>query len=180
LLVSGKWTYADAGILDRTHLRFFTWEGAQDFLREAGLQGEQVEPVLTPYHPAIDSLLKPVAEAGGNVEQARLELQVYQFVLRARRIGEPDRPFEAQPGEAVQRPASPAGTSQVDVSIIILTLNNLEQTSQCLASIHAYTPPEIYEIIVVDNGSTDNTPAFLRQYVALRPEVRVVLNKTNR
>ncbi len=38
LLLSGKWRYEDAGIMDRTHLRFFSRETAIDLLQQAGLQ----------------------------------------------------------------------------------------------------------------------------------------------
>jgi len=36
LLFRGRWRYADADIMDRTHLRFFTREGIEDLLRGAG------------------------------------------------------------------------------------------------------------------------------------------------
>jgi SAM-dependent methyltransferase len=36
-LLQGRWTYAPYGILDRTHLRFFTRDTAIDLLRQAGL-----------------------------------------------------------------------------------------------------------------------------------------------
>jgi len=81
-----------AGILDRTHLRFYTWESIQELLHEAGVQGEIVEPVLTVTDPSMEILLKAVAEAGGNVDQARLELQTYQFVFRARLQPQPSDP----------------------------------------------------------------------------------------
>jgi SAM-dependent methyltransferase len=37
-LLRGKWQYADWGLLDYTHLRFFTLDSACELLREAGLQ----------------------------------------------------------------------------------------------------------------------------------------------
>jgi 2-polyprenyl-3-methyl-5-hydroxy-6-metoxy-1,4-benzoquinol methylase len=37
LLFQGRWTYEDAGLLDRTHLRFFTRETAVDLLTHAHL-----------------------------------------------------------------------------------------------------------------------------------------------
>lgn len=37
-LCMGRWEYQDEGILDRTHLRFFTFHSALDLLRESGLQ----------------------------------------------------------------------------------------------------------------------------------------------
>jgi SAM-dependent methyltransferase len=38
LLFSGRWQYQDAGILDRTHLRFFTRAGAAALISTAGLE----------------------------------------------------------------------------------------------------------------------------------------------
>lgn len=42
-------------------------------------------------------------------------------------------------------------------SIIILTYNNLDKTRDCIESIRKYTDKDSYEIIVVDNNSTDDT-----------------------
>lgn len=38
LVFSGRWQYAEAGIMDRTHLRFFSHAGAIDLLSRAGLK----------------------------------------------------------------------------------------------------------------------------------------------
>jgi len=59
-------------------------------------------------------------------------------------------------------------------SIVILTLNNLEYTKQCIESIRRYTP-EPYEIIVVDNGSKDGTIEYLES----QPDIRLIKNPTN-
>ena len=45
-LVLGRWNYADRGILDRTHLRFFTKRSFVAFLHDAGLGVEEL--VATP------------------------------------------------------------------------------------------------------------------------------------
>ncbi len=47
------------------------------------------------------------------------------------------------------------------ISIIILTFNQLPYTIQCVESIRRHTP-ERYELIFVDNGSTDETVSWLR------------------
>ncbi|WP_405115541.1 glycosyltransferase family 2 protein [Paenibacillus sp. FSL K6-1217] len=60
-------------------------------------------------------------------------------------------------------------------SIIILTLNQLLLTVQCLESIKRNTPEE-HEIIVVDNHSSDETVHFLKTYY---PEVKLIENKEN-
>jgi GT2 family glycosyltransferase/tetratricopeptide (TPR) repeat protein len=60
-------------------------------------------------------------------------------------------------------------------SIVIATFNKLDYTKQCIESIRQYTQPGSYEIIVVDNGSTDGSAEWLRE----QPDVRVVLNGEN-
>lgn len=61
-------------------------------------------------------------------------------------------------------------------SIIIPTWNKVELTSQCLTALASSTTDISFEVIVVDNGSTDGTPEFLR---SLGGDVRLILNKDN-
>jgi 2-polyprenyl-3-methyl-5-hydroxy-6-metoxy-1,4-benzoquinol methylase len=42
LLFKGRWEYKNEGILDRTHLRFFTFESARKLLEVSGLKVDQV------------------------------------------------------------------------------------------------------------------------------------------
>jgi GT2 family glycosyltransferase/ubiquinone/menaquinone biosynthesis C-methylase UbiE len=60
-------------------------------------------------------------------------------------------------------------------SIILLTYNGLPYTRKCIESIRTYTPPNDYEIIVVDNGSTDGTAQWLRA----QSDLQVIYNKEN-
>jgi 2-polyprenyl-3-methyl-5-hydroxy-6-metoxy-1,4-benzoquinol methylase len=46
LLFKGRWDYRDAGIMDRTHLRFFTKATAVELLRNADLAPSSVNPLL--------------------------------------------------------------------------------------------------------------------------------------
>ncbi|NVN88993.1 MAG: glycosyltransferase [Desulfuromonadales bacterium] len=63
-------------------------------------------------------------------------------------------------------------------SIIILTWNQLEYTKACLASIRAHTDAP-YEIIFVDNGSSDGTLDWLREQAAHDPICRIIENGSN-
>lgn len=64
-------------------------------------------------------------------------------------------------------------------SIIVVTYNNLAYTKLCLESVLRNTEYPAYEIVVVDNNSTDGTPAYLRYLAAQHPHVRVLLNDRN-
>ncbi len=63
-------------------------------------------------------------------------------------------------------------------SIVILTLNQLELTRLCLDSIRKHTLSP-YEIIFVDNGSSDGTPEFLRKEEASHHNIRLMENRKN-
>lgn len=65
------------------------------------------------------------------------------------------------------------------VSIIVVTYNNLDLTTLCLASIDLNTTGVRYEIIIVDNASSDGTPEYLRNFAKDRENVRLVLNEDN-
>ena len=44
LVRTGRWPLADAGVFDRTHLRWFTRDDALDLMRQAGLRPIDIEP----------------------------------------------------------------------------------------------------------------------------------------
>jgi len=69
-------------------------------------------------------------------------------------------PAELDPARRVQYDAAPRA------SILVVTYNNLALTRLCLASIQRAAGALPFEVIVVDNASTDGTQAWLRQTAA--------------
>lgn len=69
-----------------------------------------------------------------------------------------------------------ARSKPFDCSIIIPVWNNLALTTQCLTALAEVTQGVSYEVIVVDNHSTDGTPAFL---AGLGGDVKVITNDEN-
>ena len=63
------------------------------------------------------------------------------------------------------------------VTITILSWNNWKMLDRCIASIIKNPPRADYEIIVVDNGSTDDIVGQLR---VRYPDVSVIINACNR
>jgi tetratricopeptide (TPR) repeat protein len=56
-LIEGNWTYQDEGILDRTHLRFFTYHEIEKLFTDAGYEIIQVHETLDPqYDSAKDTI----------------------------------------------------------------------------------------------------------------------------
>jgi GT2 family glycosyltransferase/glycosyltransferase involved in cell wall biosynthesis len=67
------------------------------------------------------------------------------------------------------------------VSVIVVTHGRLDLTRACVDSLLANTGHPRWELIIVDNGSPDSTPAYLRHLASTHPDVvRVVLNPDNR
>ncbi|HVP38450.1 MAG TPA: glycosyltransferase, partial [Candidatus Saccharimonadales bacterium] len=66
-------------------------------------------------------------------------------------------------------------------SILMVCHNHLDHTRACLERLAEVTPAELYELVVVDNGSTDGTRAWLERRRAELPPGRltVVPSDTN-
>jgi len=76
-------------------------------------------------------------------------------------------------------PPPRSGTSAVRESIVIVTYDNLVFTRMCLESVLATTRTSDAEVVVVDNGSGDGTPAYLKEMASRFPGLRLLLNQTN-
>lgn len=52
--------------------------------------------------------------------------------------------------------------SNAEVTICVVALNRLQKTKNCIESILKYTKDIDFELVVIDNGSTDETPEYLK------------------
>lgn len=151
-LLEGNWTYETAGLLDRTHLRFFTRREIEKLLHRCGFE-------VASWRTKPDDGFEVWQSAGrtntiqiGNLRIDGIQMSdaeefyAYQFLIAATPSPQPNY-----------------GTT----SIIILTHNQLACTRACLNSISIRTD-EPYELIVVDNGSTDGTRDYLRGLSGVR------------
>ncbi|MFD2246069.1 glycosyltransferase family 2 protein [Pontibacter ruber] len=64
----------------------------------------------------------------------------------------------------------------VDVSVIILNYNTFDLTCECIASIYEFTEGVSFEILVVDNASTECSPELFKRAF---PEIILIASKTN-
>jgi len=64
----------------------------------------------------------------------------------------------------------------MDLSAIIVNWNTKKLLENCLSSIYKFTKGINFEIIVVDNGSTDDSSEFVRKKF---PQVKLILNRQN-
>ncbi len=89
-LLAGRFPYAERGILDRTHLRFYTRRSARALIESGGFSVLGIAATAMPYELALGALGKPPLAAPVRAfagASARLwpTLFGYQFVLEAER-----------------------------------------------------------------------------------------------
>jgi len=70
--------------------------------------------------------------------------------------------------------------NSIELSVLMVTYNSSQTIKGCLESVLAEINNLSGELIIVDNHSTDDTPALLESYTAEHPEIILELNKTNR
>lgn len=83
-LLGGKWEYQDDGLLDRTHLRWFTRDGLRDTLGAVGLVATALHPVVAGLGASQLRLCPTIAN--GTVTrliESDPDSNVYQFVVTA-------------------------------------------------------------------------------------------------
>ena len=100
MLANGRWTYTEAGILDRTHLRFFTAIEARQMVEKAGLEVLCLEPLSfqipdkLPRNPDGSLTIGRVTISGVTAEEYQ-DFLTYQYLVIAGKPGA-DRLAKAQ------------------------------------------------------------------------------------
>ncbi len=157
-LLEGNFDYEDAGILDRTHLRFFTKQTMVEFFAANAFDVTRIQKV--PYGgEAPASVVEALRGQGLKVDTLQDESGAYQYLLVCQKRPEPRERL---------------------TSIVLLAWNQLAYTKLCIESVlrNTHVP---YELVLVDNGSADGTPDYFRQLKTEHPEltIKVQLNRKN-
>ena len=89
-LLAGRFEYAERGILDRTHLRFFTRRTLRGLLHDAGLRVIRTTATPVPLYQVLPprwhtKALAAVHAVSAATSRALPRLLAYQFVVMARR-----------------------------------------------------------------------------------------------
>lgn len=82
-LLHGRFSYADAGILDRTHLRFFTRTGVEELFAACGLTILELRPKPIWLDANAGKIVERLVTVAG--EENREGFFTYQYLVKARR-----------------------------------------------------------------------------------------------
>jgi glycosyltransferase involved in cell wall biosynthesis len=61
----------------------------------------------------------------------------------------------------------------MELSVVVCTRNRLEKLRRCVAAMQNVETSRAWELVIVDNGSTDGTPGYLRELAQLAAMVTV-------
>lgn len=82
----GDWRYADRGLLDKTHVRFFTRETIIELFQKTGFKVIQMQPRIFDFpnqQKALGIVTQMTELLGGDVQQSRQDAIAFQFVVVA-------------------------------------------------------------------------------------------------
>jgi glycosyltransferase involved in cell wall biosynthesis/SAM-dependent methyltransferase len=162
-ILRGDFDYEPTGILDESHLRFFSRKNLWRLLMESGwLVTHSIAGIVPSELP--DDLKDALLHSQWATPASLGETQIMGIAVAARPMPS-DVAMGNEPTDGL-------------VSIIVLNWNNLRYLRRCVESVFAHTRPP-FELIIVDNGSTDGSRRYLSELVRQHRNVKVVLNERN-
>ena len=93
-LIHGRWEYQKTGLMDATHLRFFTKNSVNSLLQNLGMDVEKIVPVnpkvgatLVPYWDDFEEIKKDISQlmAKYKSDAAHEDFLAYQYIFVARK-----------------------------------------------------------------------------------------------
>ncbi len=154
--------YVDLGQFD---------EGAKTYQKILSEKPEDAETLLK---------LRDLYGHTGHHEEAVLYSERILKVDREKGAMKGDASIHGQTDQPLRNGEDTGREGEVSVSIIIPVFNQVEYTRKCLERLYEIGSLKYrFEVIVVDNSSTDGTEEFLRQAVGRYPNLSWIRNKEN-
>lgn len=141
-LLSGQWEYVDSGLLDRTHIRFFTYNSIKKMFDDAGYYIKDVTKLVSGIKSSRDNTLlyylDNISKILGYSYNYKNEGDAYQYVIVA----------------AKKVPST--------LSLCLITKDEEKNIARCINSVKDI----VDEIVVVDTGSKDKTVEIAESFGA--------------
>lgn len=168
-LLQGRFEYRPLGLLDESHIRFFTRASMERLFRDAGFAiVDMRRTVRGVFDTEIPLRRRDFPRRVRRLVEVDREATTYQFVVRAVPLWGPEH----------RTPGDPAGeTSPAPrVTVVIPNWNGARHLVECLNALAAQSYHD-FDTLVVDNGSTDGSLDLLRERY---PWVRILPLGENR
>jgi len=166
-LLRGRFAYQRSGILDDSHLRFFTRESAIELCRDAGLQVLQVEhnPMLVRAAKGLIQSTMVGLDHHGDQDPFALSrsapYKLYQGLVRPLE----DRIANRAPGllafQHVVVARKPPERKPLSLTVGMLTMDEEQSVSRMIHEIRELVPDA--QILCVDSSRHDRTPDIARE-----------------
>lgn len=153
LVIGGNWEYQGAGILDRTHLRFFTLKSVRNAFQR---------------HGYISRIIRGVNAIQPTSLYHSLKIKVLSRILGEDIIF---RQFGFQMENPLAATDSPKVRGKPRVSILIPTYNYARFISEALQSILSQDFTD-FEVIISDDASSDDTEQVIKPYLERDDRIR--------
>ncbi|MEG6570381.1 glycosyltransferase [Thermoanaerobacterium thermosaccharolyticum] len=141
-LLGGNFEYEDAGLLDKTHLRFFTKNTILQTFRECNLEILNIESVVlnNDYFNNIARIFSDIAKQMNISTNYEEEGITYQYIITARKY---NNLYDNE-----------------TISLCLITKDEEKNIARCINSVKDI----VDEIVVVDTGSKDKTVEIAKSF----------------
>lgn len=157
-LIRGEWDYTDSGVLDRTHVRFYTVKSARKLLKSCGLQ-VGAEAAWRTGLDSQDAMLPLLRSLEVDPEDFESRSTILQYVFTARRI---ENRISAG-SWSFRIPGGQAGPPAHTMAIVVCISDRLKVTDDFLESVSkARSATCAPHVIIIDDASEGGTPALLQ------------------
>ncbi|MBK1641619.1 hypothetical protein CKO12_06970 [Chromatium okenii] len=159
-LLNGEWRYRQEGLLDDTHLRFFTRNSLTQLLNECGWKICNWERVIVPIEDSefspllLDNLAAPVRD----YLLSNADADTYQFIVACQL---------ATSQSQITATTDKLNAANLPIDVIIPVYADVALTQRCIESVLSAPVTTPFELIVIDDASPE--PA-LREWLSQRAD----------
>lgn len=154
----GRVEYEDTGVMDRTHIRFFTFRSAREVVEASGCRVERVDSTPNLVRSLLP-MVKRFTPLGYN-PRGIIDSPSYRFYMRwiypvERKLCSLWKGMFAFRIILVARRAEPPDPARLPLSVVMITMNEEKAVEKVVKDIFAVAPEA--EVLLVDS-SKDRTP----------------------
>lgn len=161
-LLAGRWHYQPSGILDETHLRFFTLDTARSLVKSAGLEVlyTMQNPMLV--RAAKDVIARVYLEPGDEPTALgdSVSYKLYQGIVRPLEDLIADRRPELFAFQHVIVARRPPLRRRLTTTVGLLTMDEEQSVARMIGEVRHHAPDA--DILCVDSSTRDKTPEIAR------------------